>query len=128
MLAKFDVNVLNERSTFLIREFFCFFYYIHEVVVVSATWICSIKCFKFVPDQREIVYEYIGGVSVEAQAPWDEINKIPPLPTGWKVRGTFKLQRIDANTLAAAVSMRYISNEHSKGKKEISEMRFTLLY
>lgn len=74
------------------------------------------NCFKFVPEQREVVYEYVGSVIVEAQAPWDEIHRRSPLdrkgrpqPTGWKVRGTFKLQRIDSNKLAAAVSIR--SNE-----------------
>lgn len=62
------------------------------------------------PEQREVVFEYVGNVIVEAQAPWDEINQSPPLPTGWSVRGTFKLQRIDANTLAAAVSTRSITS------------------
>lgn len=76
------------------------------------TWIARANGFKFVPVQREVVYEYVGSVIVEAQAPWDEIIQRPPLdrisrphPTGWKVRGTFKLQRIDANTMAAAVSI-----------------------
>lgn len=62
--------------------------------------------FRFVPEHREVVYEYVGNVNVEAQAPWDELDKAPPEPSGWKVRGTFKLQRIDADTLAAAVRKR----------------------
>lgn len=77
---------------------------IYAVVIVSTSWMVSVNGFKFVPEQREVVYEYVGSVIVEAQAPWDEVSQSPPQPTGWKVRGTFKLQRIDANTLAAAVS------------------------
>lgn len=96
----------KKRSNSLIRYFFLsnFLYHIYAVALVSTTWIVLTNGFNFVPVQREVVYEYVGSVIVEAQAPWDEIKQNTPLPTGWKVRGTFKLQRIDANTLAAAVS------------------------
>lgn len=73
---------------------------------LAATVISPSLSFKFVPPHREFVYEYVGTVKVEAQAPWDEVNLHPPTPTGWKVRGTLKLQRVDTNTIAAAVSRR----------------------
>lgn len=85
-----------------IENFSCSYY---AVAVVTITLNVSVTGFKFVAEHREVVYEYVGSVIVEAQAPWDEVNKSPPLPTGWKVRGTFKLQRLNANTLAAAVRM-----------------------
>lgn len=59
--------------------------------------------FKFVPENREVVYEYVGTVSVGAQAPMENDNSKPPPSSGWKIRGTLKLQRRDNVTLAAAV-------------------------
>lgn len=59
--------------------------------------------FKFVPLNREVVYEYVGQVRVGAQAPMDTAKAEPPPVSGWHIRGTLKLQRRDNNTLAAAV-------------------------
>lgn len=61
--------------------------------------------FQFVPENREVVYEYVGTVSVGAQAPMENDNSKPPPSSGWKIRGTLKLQRRDNVTLAAAVSL-----------------------
>lgn len=52
---------------------------------------------------QEIIYEYVGTIIVGAQAPMDTVNAAPPPSSGWTIRGTLKLQRIENNTLAAAV-------------------------
>lgn len=52
------------------------------------------------------MYEYVGRVTVGARASIDDENtNKPPPPSGWKVRGTLKLQRRDDSTIAAAVSI-----------------------
>lgn len=53
------------------------------------------------------MYEYVGQVLVGARASLDDEDVKPPPPTGWKVRGTLKLQRRDQSTIAAAVSSLY---------------------
>lgn len=65
----------------------------------------SAQCFHFITENREVVYEYVGQIMVGARASIDDENVTPPPPTGWKVRGTLKLQRRDASTIAAAVSI-----------------------
>ena len=72
--------------------------------IATVCFIASSSCFKFVPDKREVIYEYVGTVNVRAQAPYNKDDLSAPSPSGWKVRGTLKLQRNDADTLAAAVS------------------------
>lgn len=64
----------------------------------------TINGFRFIPENREVVYEYVGTVSVGAQAPMENDNSKPPPSSGWKIRGTVRLQRRDNVTLAAAVS------------------------
>lgn len=51
------------------------------------------------------MYEYVGQVTVGARASMDDEDITPPPPSGWKVRGTLKLQRRDDSTIAAAVSI-----------------------
>lgn len=65
----------------------------------------SAGCFQFIPENREVVYEYVGQVTVGARASIDDESTTPPPPSGWKVRGTLKLQRRDESTIAAAVSI-----------------------
>lgn len=61
------------------------------------------NAFQFVAMDQEIVYEYVGTIVVGAQAPMDTVNAAPPPASGWTIRGTLKLQRIENHTLAAAV-------------------------
>lgn len=49
------------------------------------------------------MYEYVGQVNVGARASIDDEEVIPPPPSGWKVRGTLKLQRRDESVIAAQV-------------------------
>lgn len=70
-------------------------------LVISLFGLCN--CFKFFPVNREIMYEFVGTVNVGAQDPMQSINGEHSLPTGWKVRGTLKLQRISNDSIAAAV-------------------------
>lgn len=51
------------------------------------------------------MYEYVGQVMVGARPAIDDEDIKPPPPSGWKVRGTLKLQRRDESTIAAAVSI-----------------------
>lgn len=67
----------------------------------------SAQCFQFINENREVVYEYVGQIMVGARASIDDESTTPPPPTGWKVRGTLKLQRRDASTISAAVSISY---------------------
>lgn len=55
------------------------------------------------------MYEYVGQVMVGAKASIEDENITPPPPSGWKVRGTLKLQRRDESTIAAAVSILFFS-------------------
>lgn len=70
--------------------------------------LCTISSFKFVPLNREIIYEYAGEVRVGAQAPMDNDNSKAPPSSGWKIRGTLKLQRRTNDTLAAAVCITHL--------------------
>lgn len=77
-------------------------------VLFSSIPVCTIgvtSAFKFFPVNRELVYEYTGSVKVESQPPWVEPNAEPSAPSGWRVRGTLKVQRIDGESVAAAVSL-----------------------
>ncbi|KAJ6640893.1 Vitellogenin-6 [Pseudolycoriella hygida] len=71
----------------------------------STLLIGSAQCFDFVTEDREVMYEYVGQVMVGARASIDDENTSPPQPTGWKVRGTLKLQRRDDSTIAAALAV-----------------------
>lgn len=64
---------------------------------------CRCQGIEFVALNRENIYEYEGSVSVNAQTPWDQINLKPPQTSGWKIRGTVKLQHINDQTFAASV-------------------------
>lgn len=63
----------------------------------------AVDSIEFVRDDRELIYEYEGSVNAIAQAQWDQFNSKVSQSTGWKIRGTVKLQRIDGKTLAASV-------------------------
>lgn len=67
----------------------------------------GVNAFKFFPTNQEVTYEYAGNVKVEPQPPWVDSDAPPPVPSGWRVRGTLKVQRIDHNSLAAAVSLHF---------------------
>lgn len=76
-----------------------------ENTLGSTLLIGSVQCFHFISENREVMYEYVGQVMVGARASIDDDNSTPPPPSGWKVRGTLKLQRRDESTIAAAVSV-----------------------
>ena len=78
------------------------------------------------PLNRELVYEYVGWVTVGAQAPLEkEETSIPPI-SGWKIRGTLKLQMIDNTTLAAGVSLFNFQNFDSHVMYDVLYMNFCL--
>lgn len=78
--------------------------FVGVAVLIGAVAPLITDAFKFVPLHGELVYEYVGTVRVGAQPPMDTENSTPPPASGWKIRGTLKLQRHDNRTLAAAVS------------------------
>lgn len=108
---------IDDVSTLIL----CLWYFISTSSLLISCVFCIISVFvsiifwanalKFFPENREIIYEYVGYVKLVSQIPWDEVNSQLPEPSGWRVKGTLKLQRIDDNSLAAAVSNHSYSSE-----------------
>ncbi|XP_037039543.1 vitellogenin-3 [Bradysia coprophila] len=84
-----------------------------SLILCSTLLISSTQCFHFIPENREVMYEYVGQVTVGARASIEDENLKPPPPSGWKVRGTLKLQRRDQSTIAAALAVEKVILNHS---------------
>lgn len=61
------------------------------------------KTLNIISVNQQMLYEYIGSVSIGAKSPQNDENHTPP-SSGWIVKGKLTVQRQTEDTLAAAVS------------------------
>ncbi|XP_055375125.1 uncharacterized protein LOC129607901 isoform X2 [Condylostylus longicornis] len=73
--------------------------------------------FKYI-GSKQLLYEYIGKVSVGAKPPQDlnEKSSLPPPTTGWTVKGRLTLQKQSENTLAAALAIEEVTIDNTGEK------------